>query len=222
MDADNARSSQVMSKATESIWQEFAKRLRSFIAKRISNQADTEDILQEVFLRVHRRLDTIQQVQRLPAWIFQITRNAIVDHHRTTSRRRQVFEEDVEAISVPEPAEENRDTREAEREIADCLLPLMNLLPREYRDAILLTEVEGRTQRETAELTGLSHSGMKARVQRGRKKLKDLLLDCCAVEQDRRGGIIRYENRRGLCCPDDSGSAKTTSSSNSTPGATRR
>ena len=63
-------------------------------------------------------------------------------------------------------------------------------LPAQYREAILLTEYQGATQIAAAATTGLSVSGMKARVQRARRQLKRSLTDCCAVELDRRGAVI--------------------------------
>ena len=80
-------------------------------------------------------------------------------------------------------------------------------LPEPYREALLLTEYEGLTQQQLAERVGISLSGAKSRVQRGREKLKQILLDCCHVELDRRGGIIDYQGQcdccaNGHCGPD--------------------
>ena len=61
----------------------------------------------------------------------------------------------------------------------------------------MLTELEGVTQKDAAAKLGLSISGMKSRVQRGRGKLKDVVLDCCEVELDRRGGLVDYRRRNG-------------------------
>ena len=63
----------------------------------------------------------------------------------------------------------------------------------------MLTELEGVTQAEAAARLGLSVSGMKTRVQRGRSLLEDLLLDCCHVELDSRRGVVGYRSRRGAC-----------------------
>jgi RNA polymerase sigma-70 factor (ECF subfamily) len=73
---------------------------------------------------------------------------------------------------------------------------MIDRLPDPYRQALTLTELEGRTQRELADALGLSLSGAKSRVQRGREQLKELILACCHVEVDRRGGVVDYEPRR--------------------------
>ena len=78
----------------------------------------------------------------------------------------------------------------------------LNEVPQPYRQAIALTELGGLTQKEAAREAGLTLSGMKARVQRGRKKLKEVVLDCCEVELDRRGGLVGYRRRDGSPCGD--------------------
>jgi RNA polymerase sigma-70 factor (ECF subfamily) len=74
-------------------------------------------------------------------------------------------------------------------------------LPESYREAIQLAEINGLTQLEAARRSGLTFSGMKSRVQRARSQLKDMLLDCCRVELDRRGGILDYAVRDATKCP---------------------
>lgn len=88
------------------------------------------------------------------------------------------------------------DEAEPRAELARCLSPLVGRLPTATA-ARSLTELEGRTQTEAAALLGLSVSGMKARVQRARRLLRDLLLDCCHVELDRRGAVTGHRPRSG-------------------------
>jgi RNA polymerase sigma-70 factor (ECF subfamily) len=72
-----------MTHPLERIRQDFAKQLRAFIRRRVSNDAEAEDILQDVFLKLARRGDDLPAPAKLPGWIFLITRNAIIDRHRT-------------------------------------------------------------------------------------------------------------------------------------------
>jgi RNA polymerase sigma-70 factor (ECF subfamily) len=72
-------------------------------------------------------------------------------------------------------------------------------LSQDYRDAITLVELEGLTQQAAAKQMGVSLSGMKSRVQRGRARLKQMLDDCCLIELDRRKGVIDYQSRRADC-----------------------
>ena len=78
-----------------------------------------------------------------------------------------------------------------------CIAPMVRQLPADYREAIELTELEGLTQVAVAERLGLSVSGMKSRVQRGRARLRAMLLRCCEIELDRRGRLVAFEPRDG-------------------------
>lgn len=85
---------------------------------------------------------------------------------------------------------------EAGSELSSCLQPMLARLSEEYRQAIHLVELQGLTHREAADRLGLSLSGMKSRVQRGRRQLKELLDHCCVIELDGRRGVIDFERRR--------------------------
>ena len=83
------------------------QRLRTFIAQRVPNEGEVDDILQDVFLRMHRRLDSLKDPRRVVSWVFQITRNVIADYYRAPNRRREVaagLAADMEARqSTPAP-----------------------------------------------------------------------------------------------------------------------
>ena len=79
------------------------------------------------------------------------------------------------------------------------LRAFIELLPDTYREAVRLHEVEGLTQREVSDALGLSLSGAKSRIQRGRAELKRLLLDWCHIELDRRGNVVHVEARQRCC-----------------------
>jgi RNA polymerase sigma-70 factor (ECF subfamily) len=72
-------------------------------------------------------------------------------------------------------------------------------LPEQDRQALILTEYQGLTQKEFGERLGLSFSGAKSRVQRAREKLKQQLLACCHFELDRRGHVVNYQPRCQCC-----------------------
>ena len=94
------------------------------------------------------------------------------------------------------------------RQLGLWLAATIQTLPEPYREALTLVELEGLTQREAAERLGISHSGLKSRVQRGRALLRRALVRCCDVELDRAGRLIDYRERApkcgdggGSCCP---------------------
>jgi RNA polymerase sigma-70 factor (ECF subfamily) len=96
----------------------------------------------------------------------------------------------------PEPEPNENTTRS---EIATCLRPFLNQLPSLHREALTLTELGGLSQADAARQLGVSKSGMKSRVQRGRAQLKELLVACCQIDLDRRARITGYEPRDPGC-----------------------
>lgn len=188
---------------TEQIWKEVHRGLGTFIGKRVANEAEADDILQEVFLRIHARLDSLKDPDKVTSWLYQIARNAVVDYYRSPERRKEIpagLAADVE-IGVPAVAPSDHTSDRLRTELADCLRPMLDRLSRDYREAVALVELEGLTQQAAATRMGLSLSGMKSRVQRGRRQLKRMLDECCAIELDRRGGVVDYAARDGSCDP---------------------
>ena len=176
---------------TTEVWTQLHESLLSFIRRRVADRSEAEDILQDVFTRVHTNLSGLRDTQRVRSWVYRITRNAITDHYRATDRRRVPYAESVENTNDDVPSE---------RELASCIQPLLSGLSHEHKEAILLTEFEGLTQKAAAERAGLSLSGMKSRVQRGRARLREKFLECCHIEFDRRGGVAEYEVLDRLGC----------------------
>jgi RNA polymerase sigma-70 factor, ECF subfamily len=173
------------------LWEEFSSTLLAFIRKRVDDPQDAEDILQEVFLKIHNRIETLQDQERLVPWLYQITRNTIIDHYR---KQRALAELPEDLVEEPEPIES-----EPAAQLAAGLRSFMACLPPKYRQAVALTELEGLKQAELAQRLGLSVSGAKSQVQRGRQLLREALLDCCHFEFDRRGNLRDYIPRQEFC-----------------------
>lgn len=183
------------------IWQQVHDGLRGFIAKRVANQTEVDDILQEAFLRMHRSIDGLKDPHRVVSWVYQITRHAIIDHYRAPERRREMpagLAADMEtagtAPAMPD-VRDSKDSGEHRSELAGCLRPMIEQLDKGYREALVLVELEGLTQEAAAKRVGISLSGMKSRVQRGRRLLKDKLSDCCLIQLDHRNGVADYTVR---------------------------
>jgi RNA polymerase sigma-70 factor (ECF subfamily) len=181
---------------TEALWRELRTRLLSFFRRRVATPEDAEDLLQEVFTRIHENASALADVESVTGWVYRTAANAVTDYYR----RRGAYARAREALAAEPVGVLEREDASAEEELAQCLRPLIATLPSSYGEALELTELQGKTQGEAADSLGISLSGMKSRVQRGRSKLKDVLLDCCHVEIDRRGGVVGYEPRdRGRC-----------------------
>ncbi len=187
---------------TGEIWRQLHDRLLSYVRGRVSTSQDAEDILQDVFVRIHANLDDMNEVQNITAWVYRITRNAITDYYRQRARAGGAVQVPAEMMAHMSSHDDDRQPgsgSQAGQELAGCIEPLVERLPEAYRRALTLTELGGLTQREAAEQLGLSLSGMKSRVARGRSQLRELLLGCCNIELDRRGAVIDFERREGAC-----------------------
>jgi RNA polymerase sigma-70 factor, ECF subfamily len=186
-----------MSDARTQALQSFEGSLRAFIARRV-RESEIDDVLQDTFMRLQRGVRELRDAQRLEAWVYRVARSAIVDQYR--ARERHAFAEDAKVVAQPV----DDDEPQAERELAGCVVRFMAELAATYREALALTELQGLTQREAAERLGVSLSGMKSRVQRGRAKLREAFDACCDIARDGRGRVIDYVPRapakpKGCC-----------------------
>jgi len=174
----------------EHIYKIFDAKLRSFILGRVSDPDLTEDILQDVYLKIHSKIASVRDSEKLESWIYQITRNAIVDYYRRKQPEGELPE------SLPALQEEERG---AVADLSSSIHEMLNCLPEKYKQALILTEMHGLTQAEMANQLGLTLSGAKSRVQRAREKLKNAFLDCCHIEFDRFNKVIHYEPYCNQC-----------------------
>jgi RNA polymerase sigma-70 factor, ECF subfamily len=189
--------------ASDVPWQELHGNLRAFIARRVENQADVDDLVQRVLLQIVKSLDTLRHAERLHAWVYRMARHVIVDYYRAAGNRRELpagDTVDIDAADAAAPASFEDDDGVALRELAACLAPMLSHLSPVYQEAIRIVDLEGATQHEAARRAGVSLSGMKSRVQRGRQQLRAVLEACCRIDLDRRGGISAYTARHPDAC----------------------
>jgi RNA polymerase sigma-70 factor, ECF subfamily len=189
-------------RSAEQMWAEMHERLRAFVARRVPDRAVVDDLAQEILLRLYAHIGRLREQERLDAWAYQVARNVIADYWRDHAGRRELpFDPQLHdrPDSLPE-AENDDDADLLRREIASCLAPMVERLAEPYREAIRLTHLGDRTQVQAAATLGLSVPGMKARVQRGRAQLREVLRSCCRIELDRRGQITELEPRGRRSC----------------------
>ena len=175
---------------TEKIWHEYHKKLIAFIRGMVAEDV-VSDILQDVFVKIHTRIDSLKESTKIESWIYQITRNSIVDYYRS----KRTTEELPEWVARPLPEEEEV----IRSELSLCLEPMVRELPEKYRNAVRMSEIDNKTQKEVAEHEGISLSGAKSRVQRGRALLKAMLNDCCQFEISKNNQITAYEKKDKNC-----------------------
>jgi RNA polymerase sigma-70 factor (ECF subfamily) len=185
----------------QDIWADLGVRLRRFIGNRVSDEHAADDITQDVMLKVQTQLDAMPPGDKLPAWVFAVARNTIIDHYRARAIRDHADIADVEPVAEDSSVEQEA----AVRELTPCLLRMVEQLPEPYREAMKLADFGGLSQQEIADRAGISLSGAKSRVQRARRQLHDMLLDCCKVARDARGNVTDFEttDRSHRYCGDE-------------------
>ncbi|MGI9492847.1 MAG: sigma-70 family RNA polymerase sigma factor [Geminicoccaceae bacterium] len=173
-------------------WQAFLERLRRYVAGRVP-PASRDDVVGEIVLRLVQHREKLEASRNPFAWMTRVAANAVTDYHR-----RQASEQKAMTAYASDPSLSDRnmpvtaDEGLPSADLAACVTPFIEQLPPRYRDALRLVEIEQLSQKEAAARLGISVSGMKSRVQRGRSKLKAAILRCCAIELDRRGDVIDY------------------------------
>jgi len=189
--------------ASDLPWRELDGNLRAFISRRVRNQGDVDDLVQRVLLQIVKSLPALRDADRLHPWVYRTARHAIIDYYRAAGRPREVAAGDtgdLEVAAAASPASLDEDEGAALRELATCLAPMLSRLAPAYQEAIRIVDLEGATQQEAAARAGVSLSGMKSRVQRGRQQLRAVLEACCRIDIDRRGGISSYTARHPAAC----------------------
>lgn len=181
----------------EDRWSELRRRLCGFVGRRVRNPQEAEDVVQDIFVRIHRNIGALSSAERLDAWAFQIARNAITDYYRSANRREASGEVAAKAEESAIGCEGDELPTDARDNVTRCITSMVRQLPEGYRKAIELTEFEGLTQTAAAKRLGLSVAGTKSRVQRGRARLRTMILHCCEIETDRRGRVVAFETRDG-------------------------
>ena len=174
----------------ENIWEEYSTSLRSFLYSRVSNDADVEDLLQEVLIKTHQNLDTVVSSEKIRPWLFQITNNTIIDYYRKKGRAKDVSAADLWYTE---------DEVGVEQALTQCVEPFIRALPKKSADLLLAIDIEGQSQKDYAEKIGISYSTLKSQVQRSRFKLRALFDDCCSLTLDKHGNVVEFATKSGGC-----------------------
>jgi RNA polymerase sigma-70 factor (ECF subfamily) len=196
--------------ASQELWTDVHRRLRAFVGRRVSDPHTADDLAQEVLLRLHRNMDHLRDDQRLDAFAYAIARNAITDHYRSHARAREIPSAPTELTAGTDGHSESAGPGEepdAREQLSRCLEPLVRRLSPPYREALMLTDLGELSQVQAAQQTGLTVPGMKARVQRARGQVRDLLGECCEVGLDRSRRVAEVRRTGPCACTPASGSS---------------
>ena len=167
--------------------QELYNPLFLFVRNRIRHREDAEDLTQEVFLKLSK--SNGDHIQNVKNWVYTIAKNTITDYYRKKKIQTESLED---ATFLVEPKEDD-----LVRDLSCCIFSYIDQLPEEYQAIMRMSEMEEMPQKEIAEQLGMNYTTVRSKVQRGRKRMRDLFSECCTVLQGGRGSILDYEQNRG-------------------------
>jgi len=170
----------------EKVWGEYQAALKRFLLTKVSNEADVDDLLQEILIKTYNNLHTIKNTGNVKSWLFQVANNTIIDFYRKNKRDKDLMEyanwyagEDSQLTS----------------RLSDCILPFINELPEEQASLLKAVDIDNKSQKAYAEELGISYSTLKSRVQKSRHSLKGVFDGCCHFSIDKRGNLYDFEEK---------------------------
>jgi RNA polymerase sigma-70 factor (ECF subfamily) len=172
-------------------WHDIERRLRPYVARRVASPSDVNDVLQEIFVRIHRGLSALRDGESFGGWVYRVAQSVIADAAR--ARARSPLEVVDETPELPAPEGDEQD--DLASELGACVALFVARLPPPYREAVTLTELEGLTQKDAAEMLGVTLSALKSRTLRGREKIRSMFEECCSISVDCRGRVTACEPR---------------------------
>jgi RNA polymerase sigma-70 factor (ECF subfamily) len=186
------------------IHREYHQKILHYISKLVSND-EAEDITQEVFEKVNRGLAGFKGKSQLSTWIYRIATNTALDRLRSPSYKRsgeELIEETEEDKNVwTNNKKAPVDQQLIRKEMSECVQEHIDKLPSDYKAVILLSEQEGLTNQEIADILQVTLDNVKIRLHRARSSLKEILDNACDFyhnEQDilacdRKSSIIKFK-----------------------------
>ena len=168
----------------EEIWLEYRAALKRFLHAKISNEADVEDVLQDILIKTYNNLNSVKTQKSVKSWLFQIANNTIVDYYRKKGRVQAAKNEDLMPDNEPP---------KSKVDLTNCISPFINALPDEHASLLTAIDINNQSQKQYAEQLGVSYSTLKSRVQKSRALLKQVFDDCCHFKIDKLGNVYDYD-----------------------------
>ena len=173
---------------TKKVWDLYANDVKHFILTKVKDEALADDLLQETFIKVHTKLDTLKDADKLKPWVFSIARYTVMDYFRNNNIKYSIAED---TIFVEDTNQEH--TRE------DCLHGIIKALPKKYRDPLVLADIQGLKQAQISERLQLPLSTVKSQIQRARKLIAQGFVDCCDFKINDHGYLVGELQEREDC-----------------------
>jgi RNA polymerase sigma-70 factor (ECF subfamily) len=171
----------------EKIWSQYQLSLTRFLKSKVSNEADVEDLLQEILIKTYTNFSSIKNQASIKSWLFQVAHNVIIDFYRKKGR--------VNMFSAQETwlMDESNEVKSA---LSDCISPFIKALPKEHSQLLIAIDINGQSQKDYAQSLGISYSTLKSRVQKSRSLLKGIFDDCCHFQIDKGGNDYDYDKKK--------------------------
>lgn len=166
--------------------------LLNFIKTKIDDGHIAEDMLQEVSIKLFDNLNRKIEIKNYKTWLFQVTRNTISDYYRKNKEHSE--------LSINQP--------EINTNLSACVCDLSGFviqtyLPEKYSKPLYLSDIEQKTQQEIAKMLDLSLTATKSRIQRGRKKLKELVSGCIDISYNNKGQVSDFQLKNNCELPQE-------------------
>lgn len=179
--------------ALERIAEELSAPLLRYLARYAGDHGVAEDLLQETLIRIAHGLPGFEGRANLKTWAFTIATRVAADHFRKPANRVHIVELD-ESVELESDSDRGVDQRLVVDEMNACVRHVIDSLPEDYRAALLLHDLEGRSAVEIAEICACSLATAKIRVHRARLRLRASLQEECEFYYDKES-VLRCDRK---------------------------
>lgn len=166
-------------------WAQHHPELRGYLAHRLGDRLQAEDLLQDVFLKAIRQGHDFCSLENPRAWLFQVTRNALVDYWRL-EKGLAPLPDDLSAESEPTVPVDD---------LSECVVRVLSELSEEDRDIIQQCDIEGMKLQRFADAHQLTLPAVKSRIQRARQRMRSRMTEGCQVQFDEAGHVCCHVPR---------------------------
>lgn len=168
---------------TKIIWNSYAEDIRRFILSKTNDESSADDLLQEVFIKVHTKISNVQDVNKIKSWVFTVANNTVMDYFRAIKKSQVIIDNELEGF-------DEQSAEFYEHSEQDCLYGIIKSLDKKYRDPLLMADIQGYKQRRIAEVLKLPLPTIKSQIQRARKMIAQGFMDCCGYQLNKKGFLV--------------------------------
>jgi RNA polymerase sigma-70 factor (ECF subfamily) len=170
------------------IYDQYYESVRKFILAYVKDEWVADDLIQDTFLRVQKNLDSVRDPDKVSSWIFRIAYNLCHDHFRQS--KRSSVNNSLLQVEIPTFKEAMVQKKLEQNQMGLCVQDKMDLLPKDYRTVLILSDIMAFSQKEIAEILSISVPNVKVRIHRARKKMRAILEEHCHLGLDERSVLV--------------------------------